>query len=245
MPPVQISMKMYSGKVVDINAFTLKLEVKSTNILAAHALSGCDTVSYPFGKGKVSAINLLQKTDCDISSFSDPAASEDSWLKAGLDFLIRLYGGKLPSTFNSLRFALFSSRQDTPKIKSLPPTDTSAIQHVKRARHQVMIWRAADRAYPPSTDLSKFGWRIVDDIPVPDYSQSSVAPPAVLKLVACGCKSDAPCSRGNCSCRLASLSCTTYCHCKAEEKCVNTNSMHHNTTSADMDDRDVENNDGE
>ena len=29
------------------------------NLLAMHALTGCDTVSYPFGKGKVNAIKIL------------------------------------------------------------------------------------------------------------------------------------------------------------------------------------------
>jgi len=56
---VQVSMKKYDGKVIDINAIALKLKDKCIDFLAIHALSGCDSVSYPFGKGKVSAINLL------------------------------------------------------------------------------------------------------------------------------------------------------------------------------------------
>ena len=59
-------MKMYSGQVIDINASALKLGVKCKSLLAVHALSGCDTVSYPFGKGKTSAINTLLLPDVNI-----------------------------------------------------------------------------------------------------------------------------------------------------------------------------------
>ena len=77
-------MKMYySGQAIDINASALKLGVKCKSLLAVHALSGCDTVSYPFGKGKTSAINTLLLPDVNISEFSDPEASEDCWMKLG------------------------------------------------------------------------------------------------------------------------------------------------------------------
>ena len=144
----------------------------------------------------------------------------------GIAFVARLYGGDKSLSLNSLRFVLFNSNK-------------AAIQHAKRARLQVMTWRAADQTEPPRMDLSKFGWKMVDNILVPEYGSSSVAPPRILKLVACGCKSDTPCSRGNCSCRLASLSCTTYCHCKADDKCMNPSTIH--TSDVILDDHDEEN----
>jgi len=45
-----------------------------------------------------------------------------------------------------LRCSIFSKKKDPPKIKSLPPTDDAAVQHVRHARLQVLIWRAADQA---------------------------------------------------------------------------------------------------
>lgn len=80
-------MKKYDGKVIDINATALKLKDKCFDLLAIHALSGCDSVSYPFGKGKVSAINLLLKSDLKLEIFSDPEANETDWLTAGTKFL--------------------------------------------------------------------------------------------------------------------------------------------------------------
>jgi len=81
-PSVQVSMKKYDGKVIDINATALKLKDKCFDLLAIHALSGCDSVSYPFGKGKVSAINLHLKSDLKLEIFSDPEANETDWLTA-------------------------------------------------------------------------------------------------------------------------------------------------------------------
>jgi len=47
-------------------------------------------------------------------------------------------------SLNNLRFTFLARKQDPPKIKSLPPNDKAAIEHAKRARLQVLIWRAAD-----------------------------------------------------------------------------------------------------
>ena len=54
-----ISMKKYNGKISDITATAAKLGYKCSDILPVHALSECDTVSYPYGKGNVSAVNCM------------------------------------------------------------------------------------------------------------------------------------------------------------------------------------------
>ena len=61
---------------------------------------------------------------------------------------------------------IFSKTKDPLKVKDLPPTDQSAIEHVKRARLQVLIRRAAEQYNPPVTDISCFGWKIVNNFPV-------------------------------------------------------------------------------
>ena len=43
----------------EIKKTVTKLGVKCENILAVHALSGCDTVSFLFGRGKKKAVNVL------------------------------------------------------------------------------------------------------------------------------------------------------------------------------------------
>ena len=53
-----VQMECWNGVVIDINATCMQLGSKCLQLLGMHALSGCDTVSYPFNKGKVSTLNL-------------------------------------------------------------------------------------------------------------------------------------------------------------------------------------------
>lgn len=117
-PSSQVTMRKYSGEIIDINATTLELKSKCYDLLALHALSGCDTVSYPFGKGKISAVNMLLKSDLDLNVFADPDANESDWMQAGLQFISRFYGGTISTSLNTLRFTLFSKKMEPPKIKS-------------------------------------------------------------------------------------------------------------------------------
>jgi len=101
-PAAQVSMKKYDGNVIDIKATALNLGDKCFDLLAVHALSGCDTVSYPFGKGKISALNLLPKLDLNLQVFTEPAAEEVDWMKAEIDFLSYLYCGKIMESLNTI-----------------------------------------------------------------------------------------------------------------------------------------------
>ena len=70
-PTAKISMKKYNGQFIDINATLSKYGDKCSNILATHSLSGCDSVSYPYRKGKTTAFNMMLNFDVDISKFTD------------------------------------------------------------------------------------------------------------------------------------------------------------------------------
>ena len=132
-PSAHVTMKKYNGQIIDIKATALKLGDKCLDLLAAHALSSCDTVSYPFGKGKMTAINLLLKSNVTLHAFVDPLATEQEWVREGLHFMSYLYGGEASVSVSSLRFLLFSKKKEPPKIKCLPPTDDAALQHIRRA----------------------------------------------------------------------------------------------------------------
>ncbi len=55
---VSFTMKKSDGSVIDINASALQLGDECKDLLA---LTECDTTSYPFGKGKISAVLLSQE----------------------------------------------------------------------------------------------------------------------------------------------------------------------------------------
>ena len=234
----QISMKKHDGQIININDTVKKLGDKCQALLPLHAITGCDSVSYPFGKGKVTAVNLLLKKDLQLTALCDSNANEDDILKAGTHFLVQLYGGDKESDLSTLRYHIFSKNKDPPKIKSLPPTNIAAARHIKRAYIQTLIWDAADQMNAPDVDLSHFGFKFdVNNIPVPDYGCTSVAPPDLLKVVACTCKSANPCATNKCSCRAAGLSCTSYCKCDVDNNCLNENTV---STAPIEEDSDVE-----
>ena len=46
-----------------MNAACLQLGTKCLQLPAIYTISGCDTVSYPFNKGKIRALNVLKAGD--------------------------------------------------------------------------------------------------------------------------------------------------------------------------------------
>ena len=85
---------------------------------------------------------------------------QEDVLKAGTNFLASLYGSAQVSDLNSLRYQVFSKKKDPPKIKTLPPTNAAAAEHIRRAHLQTLIWYAADQMGPPDVDISKYGWKL-------------------------------------------------------------------------------------
>jgi len=55
-----VQIERWNGVVMDINTACTELGPKCLQVLGVHARSGCDTVSYPFRKGKTSALNALK-----------------------------------------------------------------------------------------------------------------------------------------------------------------------------------------
>ena len=60
-----IQMEKWDGTVLDIRATVVKLGDKCGQLPGMHTLSGCDTVSYPYGKGKKSALKVLMNNYID------------------------------------------------------------------------------------------------------------------------------------------------------------------------------------
>ena len=89
-------MEKWDRSVLDINATVTKLGEKCKGILGMHALSGCDTVSYPNGKGKASALKVLLQNDIPglDTVLGEEHASENDLMEIGTAFFLALYGQK-------------------------------------------------------------------------------------------------------------------------------------------------------
>ena len=164
----------------------------------------------------------MKKHEVGLEIMGEQHANISDVLTAGRKFVTFLYKDKQPQcSMNQLRHTIFVSKKQTPKIKSLPPTDPALDEHIKRAHLQTMLWKASDQPVPPDANPSLFGWEIIDGVPNPCSGVSEVAPPELMKVVACGCGAQNACSRNNCSCKTAGLSCTSFCKCLAQESCNN------------------------
>ena len=221
-PNIQISMKKFDGCVIDINKTAEKWERMCPNLLAIHALTGCDSTSYPYNKGKLQAIKILDKySDIGLGLIGEISSSKQDVIDVGKTFFAHLYGSNESSTMNSLRHKIFLSSKSAPEIKTLPPTDEALTYHILRAHVQVLLWKSAMDISPPSLVITDWGWEREYDCLIPIIGVKEVAPPDLLKIVACGCSTQRPCSRNSCSCKSAGVSCTTFCKCLANQNCEN------------------------
>jgi hypothetical protein len=109
-----------------------------------------------------------------------------------------------------------------PKLMSLPPTEQNLFLHILRAHLQTILGKSADKQGPPELDITKFGWEIKDDIPVPAIANQLPGPTELMDVVRCNCKAvGKACATGSCSCHHSKISCTVYCACACSDECFN------------------------
>ncbi|KAJ3606349.1 hypothetical protein NHX12_025870 [Muraenolepis orangiensis] len=152
-----------------------------------HALSGCDTVSYPCGKGKASAPKVLQGTTMHWldTVLGEPDTTHSDLNDTGTEFFLALYGQKKAKSMNA-HYQIYSRRKKPPELKKPPPTDVNVMLHIQRAHLQVMLWvKAADQGEPPAEprDVATFGWEVAKGGAVmPAVSTQAVASVGRLQL---------------------------------------------------------------
>ena len=89
-------MKRFNGKTIDINATAMTLGDKYVQLLPMHAITGCDSVPYLFGKGKVSSLKVIMDShDLDIEVFGESNATISDVMRTGCRMFGRLYGGNV------------------------------------------------------------------------------------------------------------------------------------------------------
>ena len=208
---------------IDIGATGHKHKDLVPHLLGMHALTGCDTVSYMYGIGKITGLNALLKGHSLEIIGSDSENMEDI-LSAASEYVACCYGCKLCTNLSDIHFNVWLTKTGrktattSTKLKSLPPTSEAFEEHVKRAHFQTAIWKYALHPDPPKWDPTKFGWCKHETskslVPVTVADGVEPAPPEVLKMIRCGCSSDEACSAGKCGCNTGQLSCSQFCTCQ-------------------------------
>ena len=66
-----MQVEKWDGSVLHINNTAAALGDNSVQLLRMHAMPGCDTVSYPFNKGKLTVLSTMQEGDFSELYFFD------------------------------------------------------------------------------------------------------------------------------------------------------------------------------
>ena len=108
-----MQMERWDVVVLDINQTCTKLGSKCLQLLGMHALTGCDTTSFPFNKDNVSALGVLEAGD--FPGLFHVLGEEDAmrWdlLGVGLSFFSALYGQKPGTSMEEARYNLYTQRR--------------------------------------------------------------------------------------------------------------------------------------
>ena len=215
---------------IDINVTVEKNNNIMENILAAHGVTGCDTVATYFGIGKGVALKVLRSQKCSLSYVGDISSSLENATKQSRYFILSCYGYPQCETMTESRQKMWSNKVSrsicsAPKLHALPPTEEAFKENAARAHLQVAIWRNASEPHPPSLNPLNYGWtkqKGSDPLsPTMVGDNVELVPSDVLKMIKCSCESDVPCKTKRCGCLNANMACTEFCTCQGGEGCFN------------------------
>lgn len=235
-----------SGRtMIDINASVDKNTAVMSNLLAAHGLTGCDTVATYHGIGKGVALKILRSGALSLSKVGDVTASIQDALLQATPFILSCYGHPECTSLTDARQKIWSQKVSrsigaAPKLHSLPPTNEAFRENVARAHLQVAVWKNAIDRHPPNMDPLVHGWKRCDGLPsmapttVPD--NVPVAPDDILKMIKCSCESATACKSKRCGCNNANMACTSFCTCQGGDGCFNQKTRERILAEDDSDD---------
>lgn len=218
--------------VLDIHGSVQKHRDILSDLLAAHCLSGCDTVASHFGIGKGMALKALRsaKHRLDLLGNTDDQVQVSNRVEQATKFMLACYGQSTCQTMTDARKKVWSSKvgrsnASAPKLCSLPPTTEAFVENVARAHLQLIVWRNALEPSSPDLEPTEHGWsRIAGSrtlSPTTVSPGTPLAPLDLLKLIKCSCQSQTACKSQRCSCCSANMPCTTFCVCQGGQECQN------------------------
>lgn len=222
---------------IDINSTAHSNLSIIPGLLAAHALTGCDTVASYYGIGKGKALKVLRMGKCSLSLLGDTSIPMDQYGKvieeAGR-FLLACYNLSGAADLTAARKMAWRTKiarsiSEPPRLCLLPPTSEAFHQNAVWAHLQVATWKDSLDPNPPTLQPSQHGWTCVGTMLSPTVVADGtfLTPPELLAVIKCGCGKPGtstetnPCRYLSCSCHSANLSCSIFCVCLGEEKCQN------------------------
>ncbi len=230
---------------IDINASVEKHHGILQDLLAAHGLTGCDTVATYFGIGKGIALKVLRSGKHSISYLGNTDVQLLDVTTQAQEFILACYNQSGSTSMTEARQKVWSNKvggkkAGAPKLCSLPPTNEACMQNILRAHLQVAIWRHSLEPNPPDLDPTLYGWSREENSmslsPNTVSEGTPLAPTDLLKLIRCSCSAEFACSQKKCGCNGSGLACTVFCSCGGSQACFNENTKHAEAHNQDNED---------
>ena len=145
--------------VIDINEISRKNADIVSSLIAAHALSGCDSVPKLFGIGKKTVVKIL-KQNISLTRLGNTNSPIKEIYEESSRLVAACYGVKNETSLSKVRFTVCGKRTgkkltSTPKLESLPPTTEVFLLNVLCAHFQACIWNSCLLSAPPVMDPCK------------------------------------------------------------------------------------------
>ena len=214
---------VHERQTIDIRATAKEHANILPNLLAAHRLSGCDTVAPCYGIGKMKILKTRKQRNHTLICLGDSNANWPDVVKQATSFMLACYGApKLDSMTqaraNQRKTRVRRGSSTMTKLCSLHPTDPAFMEKLKRAHFQICIWKHALDLNVPNLDPVQYGWtkdkatKSLAAVHVPPNTDLALS--YIQELKECSCSSDPPCVSANCGCKKAGMPCSVFCACK-------------------------------
>ena len=183
------------------------------DLLAFHALTGCDTTSYIANHTKRSSWKIFKEHHGLLNKLGIGELTEAT-IKSSETFVCRIYNVHRTYYIDAARHLLFSK---TVKPEAMASTSDRCAQFsLDESRtytiHQANISR---NAHFPTHELpapSEMGWRLVESRLQPILMSLIPIPGNCLEMVACSCRKQ--CKARRCKCQKLGLRYTSMCACQ-------------------------------
>eukprot|EP00745_Piridium_sociabile_P029609 TRINITY_DN48831_c1_g1_i4.p2 TRINITY_DN48831_c1_g1~~TRINITY_DN48831_c1_g1_i4.p2 ORF type:complete len:222 (-),score=27.38 TRINITY_DN48831_c1_g1_i4:119-784(-) len=192
---------------------------KAMALPAFHALTGCDTTSAFFGKGKKTAWSVWQSLPeltlpLQLLSCPNPSVEMVRTHTTMLErFVIQLYGvyDDDITSVDAARLYLFLHKGRD--FEHMPPSSDALHQHFLRVAYQSgHVWGNTLNKAPAPVSPTEWGWQqeSPDSAPTPVYTTIPIISRNLPELVSCQCKTDC---KAPCRCCMHGQPCMILCTC--------------------------------
>ena len=157
-----------------------------------YSLTGCDTTSCFYNRGKTSILNKVMKNPACIKliqSLGNDVVLSDRYTKDAMKFIQTIvYSGRDNESYVETRVRLY--KQQVKKLSiSLPPDPSSCMQAAKRAHQKAFLWNRCLQKIIENIDLKENGWNInCDGQVIPIWYTCSQLPESQLTVEVSGRK---------------------------------------------------------